>query len=293
MPPETPAFRRLLLGHELRELREARGLTARSVSQEMEVAPSWVTRIENGQRGIQTRDLRRLFDLYQVHDERRRERLLELAQQSKKHGWWEPFKSSLPPKYADYVGLESSATRIRNVEMVVVPGLVQTEEYARHLLLGGMHSFTEEEVASRLTVRLQRQQNLDQRREETSLDVILDESVLLRVVGGAAVMRRQLARMVEMVEGAKATIRILPLSQGVHVGSSESFVILDLPGEALKPIPYIETVAGDLYLEKPDDIATCETAWAYLEGLALDAEDSAAKIREIMESYEKDAEGGA
>ncbi|MDE3721784.1 Scr1 family TA system antitoxin-like transcriptional regulator [Nocardiopsis sp. N85] len=140
---------------------------------------------------------------------------------------------------------------------------------------------------------LQRQQNLDQRREETSLDVILDESVLLRVVGGAAVMRRQLARMVEMVEGAKATIRILPLAQGVHAGSSESFVILDLPGEALKPIPYIETVAGDLYLEKPDDIATCETAWTYLEGLALDAEDSAAKIREIMKVYEKDAEGGA
>jgi transcriptional regulator with XRE-family HTH domain len=274
------------LGRELRELREAKDLTAKSVSSELEVAPSWVTRIENGQRGIQIRDLKRLFDLYGVDDPERKDKLLELARQAKQQGWWDPYKSTLPPRYADYVGLESSASSIRNAEMIVVPGLLQTEDYARYLLTHGMHDFTEEELESRARVRLQRQRNLLDRSEETRLDAILDESVLLRQVGSAAIMRDQLAHLLSSAELDNVTLRILPLASGVHAGASGSFVILDFPGNATGPIPYIETVAGDLYLEKPTDIGTCEATWHYLSGQALSPAESGAAITGIMEAYE-------
>ncbi|WP_159944002.1 MULTISPECIES: helix-turn-helix transcriptional regulator [unclassified Nocardiopsis] len=287
MPSDTtPTFRRLLLGRELRELRETRGLTAKAVSSEMEVAPSWVTRIENGQRGIQIRDLKRLFELYRVDDDRKKEKLLELARQAKQQGWWEPYKSTLPPRYADYVGLESSACSIRNTEVIVVPGLLQTEGYARHLLTHGMHDFTPEEVESRLRVRLQRQQNLLDRSQETRLDAILDEAVLRRQVGGPQIMREQLAHLLDSAERDNITLRILPLASGVHAGASGSFVILDFPAAAMDPIPYIETVAGDLYLEKHSDIELCEETWRYLWGQALSPADSRRLVAEIMKTYE-------
>ncbi|WP_150236402.1 helix-turn-helix domain-containing protein [Nocardiopsis quinghaiensis] len=282
----TPTFRRLLLGRELRELRETKGLTAKAVSSEMEVAASWVTRIENGQRGIQIRDLKRLFELYDLGDERKKEKLLELARQAKQQGWWEPYKSTLPPRYADYVGLESSACSIRNAEVIVVPGLLQTEDYARHLLTHGMHDFTSEEVESRLRVRLQRQQNLLDRPEETCLDAILDEAVLRRQVGGPGIMREQLAHLLSSAELGNITLRVLPLASGVHAGASGSFVILDFPGAAMDPIPYIETVAGDLYLEKRSDIETCEATWSYLKSQALRPAESVATVAEIMKTYE-------
>lgn len=287
VPPETtPTFRRLLLGRELRGLREAKGLTAKAVSNEMEVAASWVTRIENGQRGVQTRDLKRLFELYDVSDEEKREKLLELSRQAKQQGWWEPYRSTLPPRYTDYVGLESSARAIRNTEVIVVPGLLQTEEYAHHLLTHGMHDFTPEEVRSRLRVRLQRQQNLVDRPEKIRLDAILDEAVLRRQVGGPKVMREQLSHLIESAELDNVTLRLLPLSSGVHAGASGSFVILDFPGAAMAPIPYIETVAGDLYLEKRHDVETCEATWDYLQGQALDPTESVAMVAEIMKNYE-------
>lgn len=294
MPSETtPTFRRLLLGRELRELREAKGFTAKTVSNEMEVAASWVTRIENGQRGIQTRDLKRLFELYDVSDEGKKEKLLELSRQAKQQGWWEPYRSTLPPRYTDYVGLESSACAIRNTEVIVVPGLLQTEGYAHHLLTHGMHDFTSEEVQSRLRVRLQRQQNLVNRPDKTRLDAILDEAVLHRQVGGSEIMRDQLSHLIDSAESDNVTLRLLPLTSGVHAGASGSFVILDFPGAAMDPIPYIETVAGDLYLEKRSDIETCEATWSYLQGQALSPTDSVAKVAEIMKTYETPETGSA
>lgn len=288
MPSQTPTFRRMLLGHRLRELRTSTGLTAKTVSEELEVAASWVTRIENGERGIQIRDLRRLFDLYGVQDSAVKEHLLDLARQARAQGWWDPYKSTLPPKYADYIGLESAASRVRNAELVVVPGLLQTEAYARHLLTHGMHAFTPEEVESRVAVRLQRQQNL-LRRSDAHLEVILDESVLRRVVGDFAVMRDQLAHTLTCAEQSNVTLRVLPLANGVHAGTSGSFVILDYPAEAMASIPYVETVAGDLYLEKGSDIDTCDEVWRYMADRALTETDSIMMLTQTMKTYEEEA----
>lgn len=288
MSSQTPTFRRMLLGHRLRELRTSTGLTAKAVSEELEVAASWVTRIENGERGIQIRDLRRLFDLYDVQDSAVKEHLLDLARQAKVQGWWDPYKSTLPPKYADYIGLESAASRVRNAELVVVPGLLQTEAYARALLQHGMHAFTSEEVESRVAVRLRRQQNLLQR-SEAHLEVILDESVLRRVVGNSAVMRHQLAHILTCAEQSNVTIQILPLANGAHAGTSGSFVILDYPAESMASIPYVETVAGDLYLEKRGDIDTCNEVWNYMADRSLTEADSTMLLTQTMKTYEEQA----
>lgn len=286
MPSQTPTFRRLLLGQRLRELRASAGLTAKVVSETLEVAASWVTRIENGERGIQLRDLRRLCDLYEVQDPQIREHLLDLARQAKNPGWWDPYKNALPPKYTDYIGLESAASRVRNAELVVSPGLLQTESYARALLLHGMHAFTPEEVESRVAVRLQRQQHLLDR-SDVQLDVILDESVLHRIVGGPSVMWKQVAHMLACAERNNVTIRVLPLADGVHAGSSGSFVILDFAAEAMAPVPYVETVAGDLYLEKGSDIEVCTDVWSYMAERALSVSDSTKLLTQIMHAYEK------
>lgn len=286
VPSQTPTFRRLLLGQRLREARTSAGLTAKAVSTSLEVAPSWVTRIENGERGIQLRDLRRLCDLYGVQDPQIREHLLDLARQAKTPGWWAPYQSTLPPRYTDYIGLESAASRVRNAELVVIPGLLQTEDYARELLLHGMHDFTPEEVESRIEVRLRRQDHLLDR-SDVHLDVILDESVLHRVVGDSAIMRKQVAHIRSCADRDNVTIRVLPLSDGVHSGSSGSVVILDFAAEAMAPVPYVETVAGDLYLEKGSDIEVCIDVWNYMAERALDAPESARLLTQITHAYEK------
>src|SRR5699024_8905433 len=219
-------------GHRVHERRTSPRPARQTVSGALRMAASWVTRVENGERGIQMRDLRRLFDLYGVQDPAVKEHLLDLARQARAQGWWDPYKSTLPRKSGDSIGLGSAASRVRKAELVVVPGLLQTEAYARHLLPHGMHAFTPEEVESRVAVRLQRQQNL-LRRSDAHLEVILDESVLRRVVGDFAVMRDQLAHTLTCAEQSNVTLRVLPLANGVHAGTSGSFVILDYPAEAM------------------------------------------------------------
>lgn len=280
----SPTFRRLLLGRALRELREDNGMTAEAVGDALDVTTPWITRIETGQRGIQLRDLKRLFQLYKVTDDQQKQRLLELARSAKQQGWWHSYKNTLPPRYADYIGLEASASSVRNVELIVVPGLLQTADYARALLTHGLKDYTAEEVERRVQVRLKRQESLTQT-EAPHVHAILDEAVLRRQVGSAETMHHQLDHVLETAGLPNVTVQIIPLASGTHAGSSSSFVVLDFPGTATDPIPYIETVAGDLYLEKHSDIQTCEHAWTFLAEHALSPDDSIAMVTAIMKAY--------
>ena len=286
MPSEHSAtFQRHLLGRELKRLREAASMTTEDVAREMELASiSWAGRIEKGTRGIQIRDLRRLLDLYGVTDEERRGELLELARGAKKPNWWDGYRKFLPPTYAKYIGLEAGATEIHDFQPLSIPGLLQTEQYARAQYENRLTEISDEEVERRVEVRMRRQSVLDAH-EPPRLWAIVDEAALLRQVGGPEVMREQLAHLVKMSRRKRVTIQILPFRLGAHPGTASSLIIIEFADKRTDPVPYVETVAGDLYLQKKSDIDTCTLTWQYLSAKAASPEDSIKIIKARAEEY--------
>ena len=284
MSDKSPTFRRLLLGRQLRELREERGMTVQQVGEALEVSTPWISRIENAQRGIQIRDLRRLLDLYGVQDESVRARLLDLARKAREHGWWHSYRSVLSSRFSEFIGLEASASSIKNFEVIVVPGLLQTESYAHALFANARPVQARDEADHLVRVRMKRQERLVGE-DPPRFWAVLDEAVLRRRVGGDEVMRDQLAHILELARQPHITVQVIPLASGGHAGTSGSFVLLEFPDASADPVPYIETVAGDLYLEKKPDIQTCVLAWELITGYAPSPSDSAQMISDIMETY--------
>jgi len=285
---ETSSWHRRLLGQQLRSLRTAAGLSAQAVAEHMQTSSaSWITRIEKGQRGIQLRDVTRLLDLYQVGDEATREDLLEMARQVRQRGWWQPYKTVLPERYVDYIGLEAAASRIRNAELDVVPGLLQTEAYMRELLSHSMDVFSAEEVESRVKARLGRQSSV--LNSQTQVEILLDESVLHRVVGGPVLMCEQLAHLARAGGEAGLTLRLLPFERGTHAGFSGSVVLLDFATMA-PPVACIEHVAGTMFLEGATDLEACNETWAYMGEWALSETDTLERLVEAAEAFEKKAD---
>jgi transcriptional regulator with XRE-family HTH domain len=286
MPSEHSAtFQRHLLGRELRRLREAASMTSEDVARQMELSSiSWAGRIEKGERGIQIRDLRRLLDLYGVTDGERREELLELARGAKKPNWWDGYKRFLPPTYAKYIGLEAGAAEIHIFQPLSVPGLLQTTAYARAQYENRLSEIEDEEVERRVEVRIKRQEILD-KAEPPRLWAIIDEAALLRQVGGPEVMREQLNHMLKMARRKRITIQVLPFVLGAHPGTASSMNIIEFADKRTDPVPYIETVAGELYLQKKVDIETCTLTWQYLSAKAASPEDSIKIIRTRAKEY--------
>lgn len=286
MPTEhSTTFQRHLLGRELRRLREAASMTAEDVAREMELGSvSWAGRIEKGERGIQIRDLRLLLDIYGVTDEQQREELLELARGARKPNWWDGYKKFLPPTYAKYIGLEAGASEIRHYQPLSIPGLLQTEAYARAQYENRLTEITDEDVERRIEVRMKRQTILDEA-DPPRLWVILDEAVLLRQVGGPDVIRDQLTHLAQSARRKRITIQILPFSLGAHPGMPSSLVIVEFADKRTDPVPYVETVAGDLYLQRKSDIAMCMLTWQHLCAKAASPEDSIKIIKARAKEY--------
>lgn len=285
---ETSSWHRRLLGQQLRALRKTAGLSAQAVADHMETSSaSWITRIEKGQRGIQLRDVTRLLDLYEVSDEPTRQDLLEMARQVKQRGWWQPYRSTLPERYVDYIGLEAAASHIRNAELDVVPGLLQTEAYMRELLSHSVDASSTEEIESRVKARLGRQSSI--LNSQTRVEFLLDESVLHRVVGGPALMREQLEHLARAGEESGLSIRLLPFEHGTHAGSSGSVVLLDF-ATMTPPVACIEHMAGTMFLEGATDIQTCNETWAYMSTWALSESDTRERLAAAAETFRKKAD---
>jgi transcriptional regulator with XRE-family HTH domain len=265
----------------LRARRTALGLTVEDAANYLLVSASKISRVETGQRNITARDIRDLAALYRLTDEER-ELLAELAVGGKVRAWWQPF--NLPYSYATYVGLEAEAASIRDFAMGIVPGLLQTAEYARAVVRAAAVDRSDESVQQRVETRLERQRHV-LHEAGTSFSALIDESALRRVVGGAAVMQNQLKSLATASELPNVTIRVVPFAAGPIPVPTNKFIILSFDGPS--DVVYLESLTGQLVLERESDIGAYHDAYATLQGLALPADDSYDKLLSLQREYEK------
>lgn len=274
MAEGSPTVRRRELGTLLRRLREGNGLSVKRVTEHLLCSPSKISRIETGQRGATLRDVRDLCDLYGVTDPDERDRLMTLAREGKQQGWWQSY--DLP--YSMYVGFESEAVSIRDYDSAVVPGLLQTADYARAMFKSplpepGLPEITDEVIDQRVAARLRRQDLLTKKDHKLDFRAILDEAVLHRLVGSARVMHKQLMHLADAAALSNVTVQIIPYSAGAHPALDSTFNILTFAG-AVPKIVYVEGLVGGMYVERPVDVDRYERVFERLSEMALSPGDS-------------------
>lgn len=278
----NPTVRRRRLGSELRKLREQQGMTAEEVASRLLVSQSKISRLENGRRSISQRDVRDLCGVYGVGDERVVESLMQMAKESRQQGWWHAF-GDVP--YSVYIGLETDAASLRVYESLVVPGLLQTEDYARAVITGMWPEATPGEVDKRVQVRMKRQERITDPVRPLRYWVVLDEAALRRVSGDERVMATQLEHLVDFSSLPHVTLQVLPYSMGAHPGMYGKFAILEFEDTSDATVVYLEGVTSDLYLEKPNDVNDYSVKYEHLRALALGPDPSREFIRDVAKSY--------
>jgi len=240
----SPTVRRRRIAAELKRLREERNLTLDNAAKELGVARSTMSRIENAQVSVRPGDVRTLLELYGVAPDDVAA-LVQVARDARQRGWWQNYADVLPSWFEVYVGLEQAASEISTFEASLVPGLLQTPDYARAVIEAELPDATAAEVDRRTELRMKRQRY----ESRPDLWVVLDEAVIRRIVGGAPTMRAQLERLVEAAESPGQTLQIIPFGAGAHASMVSSFSILTFPDLADPPVVYLESRAGGLYVE--------------------------------------------
>ncbi|MDT5036481.1 MAG: hypothetical protein QOE03_1666 [Micromonosporaceae bacterium] len=244
MSRPSPTVRRRRIAAELKRLREERGLTLDHAAKELGVARSTMSRMENAQVSVRPGDVRTLLELYGVEPDDVAA-LVQVARDARQRGWWQTYSDVLPSWFEVYVGLEQAASEISTFETALVPGLLQTADYARRVIEAELPDASPTEVDRRTELRMKRQH--DEARPD--LWVVLDEAVIRRVVGGAPTMRAQLERLADEAEAPGQTLQIVPFNAGAHASMISSFSILTFPELADPPVAYLESRAGSLYVE--------------------------------------------
>ena len=244
-----PTVLRMLLGNQLRRLREAAGITPDRAGYEIRASRSKISRMEHGRVGFKERDVADLVTLYGVNDEVTRAQMLALAEHANSQGWWARYDDVLPDWFETYIGLEQATSLIRTYELQFVPGLFQTEEYARAVTLLGHRSAPLDEIERRVSLRVRRQEILS-RDTGPRVWAVIDESALRRPLGGLNVMRTQLQHLIEMAELPQVTLQVMPFDRGGHSAAGGSFSILRFAEPDLPDVVYIEQLTGALYLDR-------------------------------------------
>ena len=279
----NPTLRRRELGFLLRQLRTQRGLSIEDVTQRALFSVTKLSRLETGRVGASPRDIRDLCIVYEITDAAERERLTALAREGKQRAWWQPY--DLP--YAPYVGLEAEAASISHYGSGVLPGLLQTEDYARAVIMAGDPPLDPAALAQRTEARIKRQALLA-RAESPPYHCIVDEAALHRQVGGPAVMRAQLLRIAETATG-RVTFQVIPFQAGAHPALDSNFVILTFSQQMVNDVVYVEGAIGNFYLESAAELERYTRIFTRLQSIALDPEGSAAMVRRLAATY-KDRE---
>lgn len=274
-----PTVRRRRLGTELRKLRETSGFKLEEVAAELGVAPSTLSRIETGKAPTKSAYLNQMLEMYGVHDSAQRQVLVDMAREGHRKGWWAAFDDVLPSGFDIYVGLEAETAAVRSYEVSAVHGLLQTADYARAVLRELFPRHTPEQIERLVDLRMARQRRLD---DEPPLEVwaILDEAVIRRTVGGPACMRRQLEHLVAAGDRQGVTIQVLPFASGAHAGHGGPFSILEFPDRDDAEVAYLESGAGNIYLEKDKEVRARAEAFDRLRAAALSPSESAELISE-------------
>ncbi|MBO0918623.1 helix-turn-helix domain-containing protein [Streptomyces laculatispora] len=278
----NPTVRRRRLGQELRRLREIKGMTAEEVAERLLVSQSKISRLENGRRSISQRDVRDLCGVYEVADLRIVDSLMQMAKDSRQQGWWHAF-GDIP--YSVYIGLETDAESLRVYEPQVIPGLLQTRQYAEALINGALPEAPQADIDKRVSVRSRRQDRVNAPEHPLRLWAVIDESALRRLVGGKQVMIEQLERLVELSHLPHVTVQVLPFDMGAHPGINGQYAILEFPDAADSSVVYIEGVTSDLYLEKANDVQRYSVMYEHLRAQALNVEQTRDFIDGIAKDY--------
>ncbi|MEV0462540.1 helix-turn-helix transcriptional regulator [Nocardia tengchongensis] len=292
--PEGPAsstLPRRQLGRYLRDWRIQAGLTIAEAAKLMEWGASTLQRLEKGNADrIRTIDIQELCRIYGIPAEIA-DGLKGLAQQAAVKSWWHSYGDLIPENFDVYVGLEASAQQLSCYQSELVPGLLQTSEYARALNHLGYPEETAAEVDRRVKLRMQRQAMITRRMHPAAVAMVLHESVLRRLVGGARVMAAQVRHLAELSTRTNVALRILPFAAGVPLGlSTGPFVILEFGSDSKghpvePPVVYVEGFTGDLYLERQGDVQRYRRAQEGLERCALDVQDSRNLLRQVAKEY--------
>ena len=267
------------LAAELRRLRKEAGLTREDVAGRTGVNEATLYRIETAKARPQARTLAALLDLYAVPDDARAE-LTSLSKQSAEQNWLQSFPNELPEPYPTYISFEGEARSLLNYESLFIPGLLQTEDYARAALSRGLPNATNEEIQRLVEARMSRQAVLT-RDAPFRLWAIVDESVFHRLVGGLDVMKAQLEHLAAAAEQPNVTLQAIPYDVGAHPGMAGAFVILQFDDQGAPDVVYVESGSGDLFMESEADVARYTTIFEHLRALALPPEASVSLIMDV------------
>jgi transcriptional regulator with XRE-family HTH domain len=283
-PSTGSTARRMVLGAQLRRLREAKGISRDAAGYLIRASGSKISRMELGRVSFKERDVADLLQMYGVTDNDQVAALMDLAREANTRGWWHKYSDIVPSWFQSYVGLETSASLIRTYELQFVPGLFQTEDYARAVSLLGPLGASPEEVERRVRLRLQRQEMLT-KPSSPRVWAVVDEAVLRRPIGGAGVMRDQLKTLSELTALPHVTMQVMPFRFGGHAGTGGAFTLLRFREADLPDIVFVEQLTSALYLDKREDV---DEYVAVMERLCVDAaspDETPELLEEILEDF--------
>jgi hypothetical protein len=271
-----PTVLKILLGAQLRRLRDLAGVSRDEAGYHIRASGSKISRLELGRVSFKERDVADLLELYGVAGEQR-DQLLQLTHEANATPWWQKYREVVPDWFQVYVGLEEAAALIRIYEVQFVPGLLQTEDYARAVVMQGAQSLSPEEIDSRVAVRMGRQK-LFSRENPARLWAIVDEAALRRPIGSRDVLAGQINRLIDATSEANITLQVMPFKHGGHAAEGGAFTIMRFPEADLPDMVYMEYLTGAHYIDKPDDV---ELYAAVMERLSV-AGTSPEKTRDIL-----------
>jgi len=277
---QDPTVQRRRLKVELRKARDSAGLKQAEVARAMDWSPSKLIRIESGQVNISTNDLKALLSHYGVRDAALVNRLLDLARQTRSSSFYDQYGDVLKPGFKEYLGYEASASVIRQYDPVLVPGLLQTEEYGRAILEQAAE-FGPQDVDRAWTVR-QHRQEVHEREDPPEMLVIVDEAAIRRRVGRGQTMRHQLERLREYADQSHITVQVLPFAHGAHPGMLGNFILLEFADPNLDDLVHIESFTQMTIRDDTELIARYLDKFLHMERLSLSPDDSKVMLESLI-----------
>ena len=280
--PSAPTARRIVLGAQLRRLREAADISRADAGYAIRGSDSKISRMELGRVGFKERDVADLLTMYGVTNEDERNVFLDMVRKSNQRGWWHRYSGTMPNWFQDFVGLEESASLIQSYELQFVPGLMQTEDYMRAVVSHGRPELLDQDGERRVALRMQRQKVLN-RQGAPRVWAVVDESVLHRPIGGPRVLREQIEHLLELTKQPNVTLQILPYHMSGYAAEG-AFSILRFAEPTLPDIVYIEHLSGALYLDRVEEL---EVYGRVIDRLAVDAE-TPDRSRQLLSKFRQE-----
>lgn len=283
--PTGPTTLRVIVGSNLRRLRQAADISREEAAYEIRGSESKISRMELGRVSFRMRDIEDLMRMYGVTDEAEIEHMVELAREANRPSRFHRYSDSLPNWFNTYLDMEGASSMIRTYEVQLVPGLLQTREYARSVMMLGYGHTPLQEIDNRVNVRMQRQDVLDSAEHNTELWAVIDEAAFHRPFGGASVMREQIQFLIDACDRPNVRIQIVPFSSGAHSGAGAPFTWLRFAYEELKDVIYLEHLTSGVYLEKDSEVDAYRAAMEHICSQATQPRDTPDVLQKFLRDH--------